>query len=404
MFKRKIKQKDIIAFILCFSFIPVYAFQLVIGSNGYLVLQIISILYISVKVIEEGKILNYRLFICFFVLMIWMAICSAINSLTVWNSFYYVGRVAFWFLVNAWYLTNGSLRLLRICRKYVTALAVITLIQQLVAPGVFGYVQGSLNARNFFISDNYLGYYLISLIALCFVLDFIEYDKIQYNTYLVMGICIASIVQAWAVKNVIGVFLVVFYVLFIYKKKVARFFGPRLLIFGFSIFLIGMVFFNMHAIFYNIASNVFGKGQSFSVRFYVWEQALRNIQASPIIGYGIPDGARLQLQYNYAGHARSSHNLFIEIVLEGGIVGLCLYIIPIIVCLVNNERKYKGKNRYEFLFLLFEVFVFFSMEMFSGSIYFPFYYMPVILINNFEELLIIKEKRHEKTNLYSHKL
>ncbi len=407
MTKIKIDKNSIIALALCISFIPVYAIQLVIGNYGYLALVLILGMYIIYRSAIEGILLKSFMFLNWIALMFWMMLCSYIGGQGVIYSMYYVGKVALWFLANDWFLSKGSVALLKMSRRYVGILIVATFIQQLVAPGIFGIIPGSGNMRTLFASDNFLGYYYTAYIALCFVLDYIEIGKTRIKSYLMIGVCMGSIIIAWAVKNVIGIGVLVFYVLFVYKRKLAEFFGPRVLLILFVGIFLGTVFLNIQQYFYDIAGTVFGKTKTFSVRYYLWTQAVQNIQVSPIFGYGIPEGGHMQLQYNFSGNARSSHNLILELAIQGGVIGVALYFLPIIKSIFANEGKYRGDYKQVFLFLTFNVFLFFLIQLGSGSIYYPFYYMPIILIDNLGKLFIIKEKDYccgVEARLHCHKL
>lgn len=412
MLKRAVNKKDFIAFVLCFSFIPVYAIQLLIGSNGYLVLMLVAGVYVISKAASDKTLSKSFMFISWVILMLWMMVCSFVGNQSVIYSIYYVGKVALWFLANDWYLNNKSLRLLKMSRKYVGIVILITFFQQIIAPDMFGITAGSGNHRTFFASDNFLGYYYTAYIALCFILDFAEFGEPKVKSYIMMTVCMASIIESWAVKNVIGIGILILYIIFVYRKRISKFFGPRTLIVLFAMIFIGTVFYNVQQNFEGIISAVFGKGSTFSVRYYLWTQAVANIKKSPIFGYGIPEGGHMQLQYNFSGHARSSHNLILELILQGGLIGAAIYFYSVIICLIRNERKYKGRYSYEYLFLVFNVFLFFLIQMGSGSIYYPFYYMPLILINNLDNVFAIRErdlkartvKNANQTCLYSNKL
>ena len=403
----RISKKDIAAFVLCFSFIPVHAIQLLIKSNGYLILMLVSGAFVVAKAIIDKTILKSFMFISWTILMLWMMLCSYIGDQKIIYSVYYVGKVALWFLANECYFNNGSLRLLKMARKYVGFLIIVTFIQQIVAPDMFGIILGSWNRRTFFASDNYLGYYYTAYIALCFILDFKEKGEPRLRTYVMTAVCMASIIISWAVKNVIGIAILILYIAFVYKKKLARFFAPKTLTILFVVIFVGMVFFNVQQNFSDIVQRLFGKDTTFSVRYYVWTQAIQNIRRSPVFGYGIPEGAHVQLQYNFSGNARSSHNIVLELAMNGGIVAAAIYFFSVGRCLIHNEKRFKGNYSYEYLFLVFNVFLFYLIQMASGSIYYPFYYMPLILLDNLDKIIYIKERKQKnapETYMHRYKL
>ena len=401
----KLSKKNLEAFVLCFSFIPLEAVQLIIGTAGYGILLIITGLIIFLRAVKI--IYKSRQFIIWMFLLLWMIICTLINRQNPIYPIYYVGKVAFWFLINDWYLRKGSLRLLKVSRKFLEVVVVITLIQQIVAPGIFGYTI-SMNTRTFFTSDNFLGYYYTAYIAVSIILDFVEYKKPQKKTYIMTGMCFASIIRAWSVKSVIGIWLIIMYILFIYRKKISKLFGLRFLAISFVLIFFGVVIFNVQDNFIGFFSKYFNKDATVSVRYYLWTQAISNIKAKPVFGYGIREGQRLMLQETVAGNARSSHNIILELILEGGFIGITIYLISIVAAFMNKKESIEGKNKYEYLFLLFVIFMFFLMELASGSIYYPYYYMPIILINNLDKIVNIKLMKERyyvsQENMYCYKL
>lgn len=389
--KYRISKKDIVTIAICFAFIPVTAVELLIGNLGYLALMLFTGGVVLLLSIFDNQILKSRQFLIWTVLLLWMTVCTIVNNQSILFPIYYVGQVALWYLINDWFIGKGSLRLLRMSRKYVGAVIVITFLQQMLAPGIFGYT-ASMNARTFFTSDNFLGYYYVAYIAVCFVLDFVDYKKTQPKTYLMVGICLASIIRAWSVKSVIGIACIVLYILFAYRKKISRLLTPKVLFITFILIFVGIVFFNVQDNFIGFFSRYFGKSATVSVRYYIWVQAIENIKENPIFGFGIREGQRLLLQSTMAGNARSSHNIVLELILEGGLIGFGIYLCGVIAAFANRKESILGRNKYEYLLLSFIVFAFFVMELASGSIYYPFYYMPIILVNNLDKIVAIKER------------
>ena len=101
-----------------------------------------------------------------------------------------------------------------------------------------------------------------------------------------------------------------------------------------------------------------------------------------MFGYGVPDGGRLHINDIGRSYPLSSHNIFLEVILEGGFIGGGIFALSYIGGLVHGDKTCGKDDRYEFLMLLFINFIFLVMQMASGSVYFPFYYMPLVLIDN----------------------
>src|SRR5699024_1090176 len=72
-----------------------------------------------------------------------------------------------------------------------------------------------------------------------------------------------------------------------------------------------------------VINDIFRKytgGNFFSGRNRLWEVAFKYIRKSPIFGYGLDNGLM-----SLAGIEQSTHNTYIHILLQGGIVGLFIF-------------------------------------------------------------------------------
>ena len=80
----------------------------------------------------------------------------------------------------------------------------------------------------------------------------------------------------------------------------------------------------------------FGKSDTFG-RFEIWGTAAKLIKAEPLFGYGIQDSEVVRMYFSDLNHA---HNRYLDVLYMGGIVGLILFMAPI-VCLNTNLLKDK---------------------------------------------------------------
>lgn len=391
---------DIFALLICFAFIPVYVIEKAIGEMGYMGLMLIAIGVIVIQILRnEIHIRCSELFIFWMILMGWILVCSLLNSQNPVYSFYYIGKCAIWFFCNDYYLEKGDITLLKYSRNFMCVCVVATLMQQVLFPGVFGYAEISGNAYNVLASDNFLGYYYAALIAIMVVIDYIECERVGLFTYIMAALSLASVCVAWAVKNVIGIALILLYMFFVFRKKIASIITPKLLLIVYVIVFSGIVFFEAQSFFYTFFENYLGKSQTLMSRARITQEALNKISDSPFWGYGLSRGGRLKILDVGRKSLYASHNIILEIILEGGILGGLIYILSMIRTIFKKRLPMSEDDNYLYLFLAFNVFVFFVLEMFSWSIYFPYYYMPVVLIANMDRLVEIKNK-----NRYSYRL
>ena len=117
-------------------------------------------------------------------------------------------------------------------------------------------------------------------------------------------------------------------------------------------------------IFANIFFKITGKAR-FTGRSFLWSESLKLIRKSPIIGYG-----RISKGYlNVWNATYSSHNVVLEILLEGGIIALLIWI----SCLLNSLTLLKDikefKVRRVLLSTVFVILIALMMEATVHSIY-----------------------------------
>ena len=79
-----------------------------------------------------------------------------------------------------------------------------------------------------------------------------------------------------------------------------------------------------------LIDDVLGKWNSLLVRMKLWERVRRQIWEAPLFGHGIVDGTARELKngFNWAMHA---HNLLLEILYQGGVVNLVLWVMIIVL-------------------------------------------------------------------------
>ena len=90
-----------------------------------------------------------------------------------------------------------------------------------------------------------------------------------------------------------------------------------------------------------LIEGVFGKSLTFSGRKYIWDYALSKLTTNPIIGSGFNSISTLfkdKVIPIYGRIASHSHNGFLDVFLQGGIVGIILILIILIV--IFNRIRY----------------------------------------------------------------
>lgn len=154
----------------------------------------------------------------------------------------------------------------------------------------------------------------------------------SYNEYIAIAICILTGVVSGSTTAIL---CSIFYLIYIYIMDLTHI---KILenpwgVAGIYCLLFLCVVYSENSFVLNIINSLIGK-EGFTGRTFLWENAIKLIQNSPVMGYG-----RLTNDYlNVWGGAYSSHNIILEILLQGGGIALSLWCI--IMILVLKRFKY----------------------------------------------------------------
>ena len=395
MIKKKltISTRDLLALFLIFQFIPIYGITQIITVRLYnLVSMFVSICIILFYLLKKQK-WDSTLILWLIYTFVLVFSCF-LNRRTPFFAVLYGVRVLAFLVVNRYYLKRGRLEFLSVTRAFMTVVLFVTVAQQFLNQGYYGMTSGG-NYETIFISDNYLGYFYTAYIALCVVLDIGKRNEISKWTYFVSAVCLISVTRSWAVKSVIGLAVVLLYMVFVYGKKSAEFFTQKKLIVAYVAIYVLVVFIGLAGDTISGILEWFGKDLSLSGRYYIWYSTINNIRKSPIYGYGVDSTGLMSINEFTRGRLISSHNMFMEVVIQTGFIGLFGYLAFLVLSFIKGSKRasFYGKTTYyEYLFLIFTVFMIFIMGIASPTIYQPFYYMPLLLLENLSSIEALRRK------------
>lgn len=96
-----------------------------------------------------------------------------------------------------------------------------------------------------------------------------------------------------------------------------------------------------------------------SSRDFLWASALNVFHSSPVIGVGV--GRFMQV----SGSDMDAHNAYLQILAEQGIVGLLLFIIPLVYCVINTIKQMYYRKNESCETLYFSLFIQFVLILYS---------------------------------------
>lgn len=146
--------------------------------------------------------------------------------------------------------------------------------------------------------------------------------------------------MTWSATGVVSWFVMIMYLVFIYKRYLEKFLDIQKYYLVFIISQIGFVFLRIQKYFSYIIEVILKKSITFTGRTEIWDLSFRMIKRSPIFGYGVYEGNGL-IWWNNGYYY--SHNGILEVMLQGGVVALIVFIVLFIIAAVP---LYKYRNHY----------------------------------------------------------
>lgn len=194
-------------------------------------------------------------------------------------------------------------------------------------------------------------------------------------TYTIATVC--SYVYMNSAAAIITTVFVAFFVLILYRSLKHNKNGKivlgaitfnRAILVGY-ISSILLIFTDFISLFRNIIVEVFNKDLTLSSRIFIWQRALAHIQKSQWIGYGNenPEFTTAIIGINH------THNLILEILYRGGIIGLILFSFALFYC---GRVSLRSKGKILYIFLCGTLATFFL----SLSVEFGFYRYPYVIL------------------------
>lgn len=129
------------------------------------------------------------------------------------------------------------------------------------------------------------------------------------------------------------------------------------------------------------------KDLTFTRRTAIWETAIENISKKPFLGYGTVRSGRLAINLQeYLGfyYYSFSHNIFLEILIQGGFLALVLYVMFYILADKSIKKTNLDSNNVSILYVT--VFIMLFLQFSEVAIYIPVASLPLFLCFYTKEL------------------
>lgn len=214
------------------------------------------------------------------------------------------------------------------------------------------------------------------------------YEKLDKMSIISVVLVTFLYVRDWSVTALISTFILIFYICFLYKRnKKQKIFNYRNYIIVGLIFFVAVVLLRVQYNFKDVIEATLHKGVDFTGRTLIWDNCLSYIKQRPLFGLGV-DEFEIRENKIQIFHA---HCLYLNILLEGGIISLISFYSIFFTILKNMNKAVNNeiKNIISFAFLIY--FISGLVEVYQDSQLIYIFMVMAYFIN------IINERQTEKT-------
>ena len=192
---------------------------------------------------------------------------------------------------------------------------------------------------------NFLGYdnglavlVMVPLMGISCIYSAFRKKKLTFSAVATLSMISATVLITWSATGVVAWFVMIAYILFVYRGQLTKYFNSYALFATFLVLQVMIVFLRFQENFSFIIENILGKSITLTGRTEIWDLTYSIILQSPIIGHGVYKGYGLVYWEN---HYMYSHNAVLEILTQSGVIGLMLFAIPFIMAAVKLYKYRK---------------------------------------------------------------
>lgn len=236
----------------------------------------------------------------------------------------------------------------RNCKRYFSVvyhiyflLILINFVMLLIYPHGIAADSYYHNKYNFLGIDNGLAVdVMVPLMAISCIYSAFRGKKLMYSALLMLAMISATVLITWSATGVVAWFIMIAYILFIYKGRFTKYFNSYALFATSMVLQVMIVFLRVQEYFAFIIEDILRKSITLTGRTEIWDMTYPIILQSPIFGHGVYEGHGLVIWHDSYMY---SHNAILEIMTQGGIIALVLFAIPFIMAAV---RLYKCRRHF----------------------------------------------------------
>lgn len=224
--------------------------------------------------------------------------------------------------------------------KAVSFVSISYILLHLISIIIVDFAGISFHHKNYYFLgfDNYSAFFIIPFLTL-----YLYKEKLNNKLYCKKNILLILIVafSYYYSNSVTAMVAILFYIILyfssFFNSKISNIKSYKIILFSilFLTLVIGFDFQNHFVSFFDTVQ----KDLTFDFRTYFWNSGLEMLKNKPLLGFGNIYGRYYKLYLGLEGHA---HNMILEILFTGGIVGFISYFASFIS--INNNIVYKNER------------------------------------------------------------
>ncbi len=366
----------------------------IVNLNGtinmlYNVASVTLIAVIILLYILRGKISKLQIALIIFISCLGISTCFGTQDFSTFAKTY--SMILGISLYTEMVINTNLEKFLKALTALVSVYIILNFLTILFVPhGFIG--DGTLHDFYFLGYDNASVHTIVLGLVVVMISSHYFHKKLTPFALIMIGIGALSYYLVWAASCLVSVSLLVFYVIFVYKRQFFKKFLNFKVLFGFAIlFFLVIVILRWQDIFSWFIVDVLHRDLTLTGRTYIWDRCMTQIGNHPILGLGVQaEAVRLSTLGIY--HA---HSGLLNVLLEGGIIGFVAFLNIFRVATKSLTTKENKVNEFSAIctFALFIYFISTLVDVIVDS------YLFYILLNICYFIPLIKEKFEEREKL-----
>lgn len=256
--------------------------------------------------------------------LFFVGLSSVLRAENFWPALNHVATIAAFCVLLELSLRDGPEMTMDMLFYPLTVLILSNFVLMCIYPG--GITNGGTYnySYNLMGIDNFLAPIIVPYMFIVALRSTMNCGGLDFTAYAMLVVSGVSILLVWAATGMMGLAVALVFLLFFYQRRFQTLFnGFTAMLAGFGMFF-GVVIFRLQNLFAFFIEGVLHKGLSFTGRTEIWDRAVEMFLASPWLGWGYAQYGkvyRLRKGKYYHGH-----NVFLEILVEGGIAAMVCYL------------------------------------------------------------------------------